>query len=154
YAWNAFIPPVRRVLADLVRAVTGDWQLPGIERACESTGDVPVHRAWTPALRAGLADRGARHKKIQADYISRGHDLHFVQLPVALYKLTQAINSKLLVFQLRSLMRQHGISCFDTIIISNPMFFARDVLSHVKTKQIIYACSERYEYAEHQDRDV
>src|SRR5262245_42767068 len=84
YAWNAFIPSVRKAFADLVRAVTGDWRLPGIERACESAGIVPVLRAWKQALRAGLADREARHKKIQAEYISRGHDLHFVQLPVAL----------------------------------------------------------------------
>lgn len=135
YAWNT---SVREVLADLACTVASDW--PGL-------------RSWRPAVIAGLADRHALRKKIQAEYTSRGYDLHFVQLPVA-NLLTHAINSKLIVFRLRNLMRQQEISCFDAIIISNPTFFASDVLRRIKTKKIIYDCGERYEFSENHTRDV
>jgi glycosyltransferase involved in cell wall biosynthesis len=154
YAWNAFNASVRAFLADLVCAVPGDWQLAAVGRLCESARHVPVLRAWRPEVIAGLADRHTRLRKIQAEYISRGYDLHFVQLPVALNLLTHAINSKVIVFKLRNLMRQHGISCFDTIIISNPTFFAPYVLNHIRTNKIIYDCGERYEYSGNHSRDV
>jgi hypothetical protein len=112
-----------------------------------------VFYAWNVPVKEFFAEH-TNHKKIQAKYFSRGHELHFVDLPVAMNPRTRTINSKVILFQIRRLMRRHGISCFDTIIISNPTFFAPYILSRIRTKKIIYDCGERYEYSENHSRDV
>jgi len=151
YAWNV---SVKQFLADLMCTVANEGQVSRTAQACPLAKYITELRAWMPAEIAALAYTHMSHRKIQAKYLSRGHELHFVDLPVARYSLTRTINSKVILFQIRKLMRRHRISGFDTVIISNPMFFAPYVLKHIRTKKIIYDCGERYEYSEHHSRDV
>ena len=151
YAW---IVSVKEFLADLMCTVANERHVSPTAQGCQLARYITELGAWLPAEIAVLAHQHMSHKKIQAKYLSRGHELDFFDLPVARYSLTRTINSKVILFQIRKLMRRHRISCFDTIIISNPMFFAPYVLNHIRTKKLIYDCGERYEYSEHHSRDV
>src|SRR5215467_10476462 len=127
YAW---IVSVKEFLADLMCTVANERHVSPTAQGCQLARYITELGAWLPAEITVLAHQHMSHKKIQAKYLSRGHDLHFFDLPVARYSLTRTINSKVILFQIRKLMRRHRISCFDTVIISNPMFFAPYVLNH------------------------
>jgi len=151
YAW---IVSVKEFLADLMCTVANERHVSPTAQGCQLARYITELGAWLPAEITVLAHQHMSHKKIQAKYLSRGHELHFFDLPVARYSLTRTINSKVILFQIRKLMRRHRISCFDTIVISNPMFFAPYVLNHIRTKKIIYDCGERYEYSHNHAPDV
>src|SRR5215467_6049869 len=129
--YTAFVgPSVKEFLADLMCTVANERHVSPTAQGCQLARYITELGAWLPAEITVLAHQHMSHKKIQAKYLSRGHDLHFFDLPVARYSLTRTINSKVILFQIRKLMRRHRISCFDTVIISNPMFFAPYVLNH------------------------